>query len=95
LDRQDERLQRGVEHVRQSRDGKGSWRKYPFWYTVLALSEMNLTAASNELRYAEPLLRPATTRSAGSGVYAMRRHQLALRVLDRLFIRAAGPLRTS
>lgn len=86
LDRQAERLQCGLEHLRQSRDGKGGWRKYPFWYTVLALSEMDFSAAANELRYAEPLLRPATTRSARSSVYAMRRQQLASRLLDRLMI---------
>ena len=83
LDRQAERLSCGLEHLRQSRDGKGGWRRYPFWYTVLALAEMDFSAASNELSYSERLLRPATTRSARSGVYAMRRRQLASRVLDR------------
>ncbi len=88
LDRQAERLHSGLEHLRQSRDGKGGWRQYPFWYTVLALAEMYFSAASNELRYAEPLLRPATTRSERSGEHAMRRRQLASRVLDRLSVRA-------
>jgi hypothetical protein len=95
LDRQDERLRCGVEHLRQSRDGKGGWRKYPFWYTVLALSEMDFSAASNELEYAEPLLRPRATRMARSGLYAIRRQQLASRVLDRLSARAVRPLRAS
>jgi hypothetical protein len=81
LDRQDERLQRGVEHLRQSRDGKGGWRRYPFWYTVLALSEMDFSAASDELKYSEPLLRPAVTRPTRSGVYVERRQQLASRAL--------------
>jgi hypothetical protein len=93
LDRQADGLQCGLEHLRQSRDGKGGWRTYPFWYTVLALAEMHFSAASNELRYAEPLLRPATTRSVRSGEYAMRRRQLASRVLDRLSVRSSGPLR--
>ena len=83
LDRQDERLQRGVEQLRASRDGKGGWRKYPFWYTVLALSEMDFKAAADELRYCEPRLRRAAERVAHAGVYAERRHRLASRVLDR------------
>jgi len=83
LDRQDERLRRGVEQLRASRDGKSGWRKHPFWYTVLALSEMDFKAAANELRYCEPRLRTAAKRGTHSGVYAERRHQLASRVLDR------------
>jgi len=90
LDRQDERLQRGVEQLRASRDGKGGWRKYPFWYTVLALSEMDFKSAANELTYCEPLLRAAAARVARSGVYAARRRQLASAVLDRAFSRTSA-----
>lgn len=41
LDRQDERLRRGAAHLRSMRNGTHQWRRFPFWYTVLALSEMN------------------------------------------------------
>jgi hypothetical protein len=83
LDRQEERLQRGVQQLRQSRDARGGWRKYPFWYTVLALSEMTFTGGVEELRYAEPMLRAAAARRPASSVYAARRQQLAARILDR------------
>jgi hypothetical protein len=83
LDRQEERLQRGVDQLRAARDGKGGWRKYPFWYTVLALSEMDFKSAATELRYCEPVLRAAAGRAARPGVYAARRHRLASAVLDR------------
>src|SRR5215510_12232208 len=39
LDRREERLQRGAAQLRAARDGDQGWRKFPFWYTVLALSE--------------------------------------------------------
>jgi hypothetical protein len=81
LDRQQERLQRGVQQLRQSRDGKGGWRTYPFWYTVLALSDMTFSDADKELTYAEPLLRAAAARRPRPSVYAARRQQLAARVL--------------
>ena len=41
----------------------------PFWYTVLALSEMEIDEAKAELKYAAP---------------ARRRQELAVRTLNRL-----------
>ncbi|MGH9218127.1 MAG: hypothetical protein ACRD1W_02425 [Vicinamibacterales bacterium] len=84
LDRQEERLQRGAAHLRSMRDGKAGWRRFPFWYTVLALSEMDNSEARTELKYAAAELTRVASRSAPSAVYALRRHQLAVRTLDRL-----------
>jgi hypothetical protein len=83
LDRQEERLRRGVAHLRTVRDPKGQWRAFPFWYTVLALHEMDLTEASKELAYATPLLERAAQRKPAPTPYAKRRHELARRVLER------------
>ena len=77
LDRREERLRRGALHLRSVRDGKHGWRKFPFWYTVLALSEMDSSEATAELKYAAPALERAERRTASSGVYARRRQQLA------------------
>ena len=84
LDRQDERLQRGVEHLPSMRDGQGEWRKFPFWYTVLALSEMDLPAAKKELAYAAPELERIANRNPAATTYARRRHALAQRALTRI-----------
>lgn len=81
LDRQEERLHRGVDELRRSRDGKGGWRKYPFWYTVLALSEMTFDAAVKELSYARPLLRVTAMRPPHKSAYSARRQQLAARLM--------------
>ena len=54
LDRREERLRRGASHLRSMRDGEHQWRRFPFWYTVLALSEMDSAEARAELRYAAP-----------------------------------------
>jgi hypothetical protein len=81
LDRKDERLRRGVAHLRSARSGDGTWRKFPFWYTVLALSEMDFRKARNEIKYASPLLRRAAERAPASSIYARRRHELAVRLL--------------
>jgi hypothetical protein len=84
LDRREERLRAGVVHLRSMRDGQTGWRKFPFWYTVLALSEMDTAEAKRELKYAAPALERAANRAAPSAVYAARRHQLATRALSTL-----------
>jgi hypothetical protein len=84
LNRREERLRRGALHLRSVRDGEHGWRKFPFWYTVLALEEMDTEEARAELRYAAPLLERASARPVPSAVYAARRHELATRALNRL-----------
>jgi hypothetical protein len=81
LDRREERLTRGASHLRSMRDGAQGWRRFPFWYTVLALSEMNSTEAKTELKYAAPALERAASRAIPSAVYGRRRHEVAVRAL--------------
>jgi hypothetical protein len=82
LDRREERLRRGASHLRSMRDGEHQWRRFPFWYTVLALSEMDNAEARTELKYAAPALERAASRAAPSAVYGRRRHELAVRTLN-------------
>jgi hypothetical protein len=84
LNRREERLRRGGLHLRSVRDGEHGWRTFPFWYTVLALSEMGTKEAQAELKYAARVLERAASRTAGSAVYARRRQELAVRALNRL-----------
>ena len=84
LDRQEERLKRGASFLRSLRDGEHQWRRFPFWYTVLALSEMDNTEARTELTYAAPTLERAASAAVPSARYARRRHELAVRTLNNL-----------
>jgi hypothetical protein len=84
LDRREERLRRGALHLRLERDGEHGWRKFPFWYTVLALSEMGSGEAKTELMYAAPALERAASRPKASAAYARRRQALAVRALNAL-----------
>lgn len=80
LDQQEERLRKGVGQVlRAHRAGQGKWRAFPFWYTVLALTEMDLPEARAELEYAAPVLELVAQRKRPSSVYGQRRHELARR----------------
>ena len=67
------------EEAYRCADGEHGWRNFPFWYTVLALSEMNIDEAKAELKYAAPALEHTASRPAGSTVYARRRLALAAR----------------
>ena len=82
LDRREERLRRGAAHLQSMRDGEHQWRVFPFWYTTLALSEMDNAEARAELRYAAPALERAASRAVPSTVHGRRRHELAVRALN-------------
>jgi hypothetical protein len=82
LSRREERLRHGALHLRSVRDAEHGWRKSPFWYTVLVLSEMDMAEAKAELKYAAPALERTATRPAASAVYARRRQELAARALQ-------------
>ena len=84
LDRCEERLRHGALHLRSVRDGEHGWRRFPFWYTVLALSEMGTDEAKAELKHAAPALERTASRTVPSAVYARRRHGLAARALKSL-----------
>ena len=84
LNRRDERLECGARHLRTVRDGEHGWRKFPFWYTVLALSEMTGGDARAELEYAAPMLEREASRARLASIYARRRQELAARTLGRL-----------
>jgi hypothetical protein len=82
LDRREERLRRGVgEALRAQRAGQGKWRVFPFWYTVLALTEMDLREAREELEYVAPVLERTAQRAPPSSRVGRRRQELARRSL--------------
>ncbi|MBM4033737.1 MAG: hypothetical protein FJ291_18420 [Planctomycetes bacterium] len=84
LERAEHHLGAGVEALRLSRTGDGRWRRFPFHYTVLALSEMDVSLAIDELRYAAPILQRLASRAPEGGPFAARRHTIAERVLARV-----------
>lgn len=85
LDRPEERLRRGVgEFLRSNRADGARWRVFPFWYTVLALSEMDVPEARDELAFAAPVLERTVRRAVPATIHGRRRNQLAQRVLARL-----------
>jgi hypothetical protein len=84
LDRHSERLGLGLTRLRARRDGEGGWKTYPFWYTALALTEMDHPDARAELAYAADRLRAEARRPRRTGPYFERRQAVAIRAIKAL-----------
>jgi hypothetical protein len=83
LDDAERRLGTHVEIISQHRNGDGRWKRFPFYYTLLALSEMDLPAAVEELRYAAPACERLLRRSPKDDVFSQRRRAILQKVLAR------------
>ena len=83
FDRQEERLAMGLKCLRSCRKGDGQWRAFPYWYTLLALAEMDLKSARAEMLYAAGRCERAAKRVEGD-VWSQRRGEVARRVLAKV-----------
>jgi hypothetical protein len=83
LESGERRLARGIATLRSRRDGKGRWGRFPFYYTLLALSEVSLEPATREMRYASPACERVLRRAPRGDEFDRRRRLLAARVLER------------
>jgi hypothetical protein len=81
LDRNEERLAAGMVALRAHRTNDGHWRRFPFYYTLLALSEMNFRPALDEMRYAAPLLERYVKRRVADSRFSERRRIISERIL--------------
>ncbi len=64
------------------RDGQGAWRRFPFFFTLLALSELDHPKVRDELRYARGACEKKLTRSKPGNDIASRRIAVMERVLE-------------
>ncbi len=81
LDHAKERLRRGMSILRRYRDGSGRWKSFPFYYTLLALSEIDVPAAIDEMRYAARVCERLLKRLPQDGKISQRRRSLIKRIL--------------
>jgi hypothetical protein len=83
FDQVEKRLSRGLKCLRDSRKGQGQWQRFPFWYTISALVEMDPPAAREEMRYAAKTCEPFANRHSAN-TFSQRRSELARRLLSRV-----------
>jgi hypothetical protein len=75
-------LAAGMKTLESLRDGKGRWKKFPFYYTLLVLSEIELPAARKEMQYAAPACERVLKRDTKKTKFSQRRRILAERILE-------------
>jgi hypothetical protein len=81
--RAEERLRLGLAELKQLRRGDGSWRRFPFYYTCLALTEIGPELARNEMQYSVARWRSILPRlSSAAGSVALRRAVVGRRLLE-------------
>ncbi|MBN2018209.1 MAG: hypothetical protein JW794_08810 [Candidatus Cloacimonetes bacterium] len=84
LNKQKERLKAGLKEMKILRDGKGRWRRFRFYYALLALHEIDLEEARDELIYARPAMERALNRNSGQEKYQLRKLKLLELILKKM-----------
>jgi hypothetical protein len=83
LDSPGPRLRNGMRVLASLRTGSGRWKRFPFFYTLLALTEIDIPTARSELRWAAPAVERSLKALRGTGRYAQRRRAVLKRALER------------
>ena len=73
LDNNEERLIAGMKSLKLHRDGNGRWKRFPFYYTLLALTEIDLPSAIEEMKYTAKTCERALKGYGGNSKYDKRR----------------------
>jgi hypothetical protein len=81
LDRPGPRFSDGLRVLARQRTGSGRWRCFPFFYTLLALTEIDTPAARAELRKAAPAAERSLRALRGTGRFTGRRRVVLERAL--------------
>lgn len=61
----DETLNRGLNRIRKARTDNGRWKGYPFYYTLMMLSELDVPSAFDELKHARKAAEKQLNRYTG------------------------------
>jgi hypothetical protein len=70
------RLMKGLEDLKSLRDGNGRWKRFPFYYTLLAIGDMSSEMVKDELLYIRPVLERLSRRSHTKDSYRIRKEYL-------------------
>jgi hypothetical protein len=72
----------GLKYLKSMRDGKGRWKKFPYYYTVYSLVTIDLPQAKDELRYTSLMLEKAVRMKGRRDKYSHRRQLIAQKALE-------------
>lgn len=77
-------LSQGLRSLKERRQDNGRWRSFPFYYTLLALLDIEVGAAVEEMRYAAPVLERMLRKRPKKDKVYLRRRTLAERILAKI-----------
>ncbi len=82
LEKQEQHLVNGMRILKHHRDDKGGWRRFPFYWTLSALIEIDSSLVKDEIRYLEPKLERLTKRLKTYNTITQRRRAVVERALE-------------
>jgi hypothetical protein len=77
-------IEYGMKSLKAHRDGTGKWKRYPFFWVLAALSEIDSAAAKQEIKYAAKPAERYLLRTKGTTPTIIRRRIVIERVLDKI-----------
>ena len=80
----EERLSACLDDLKSLRDGKGRWKRFPFYYTLLVLSEIDNKKAQDELTYAAGSIERIANRKHREDKYSKRHKDVCTRALNHI-----------
>ncbi|MYA78873.1 MAG: hypothetical protein F4132_05050 [Gemmatimonadetes bacterium] len=76
-------LDEGIGVLASHEDGAGTWRRFPFYYTLLALSEVDTPNARRAVSYAFPECERRLNTIRRNTPFGVRRYGLLSRILEK------------
>jgi hypothetical protein len=76
-------LRKGLQVMKESRLGNGQWRRFPFFYAIYALLDLDLEPAYAELKYAQPALE-RSLKHKRAGAFLRRRRMIVEKALEKV-----------
>jgi hypothetical protein len=83
FDQKEDHLKKGLQLIKNQRSGDGKWHRFPFYYTIYTLLDIDLEQALAELRYARPLLEKYVNKTKDD-IYSNRRRAIISKALAKV-----------
>ncbi|MGY5878885.1 MAG: hypothetical protein RTV31_01485 [Candidatus Thorarchaeota archaeon] len=78
-----DRLNSMISKLSKFRDGKGGWKGFPYFLTLLVITEVESQAANDELAYTLPFTEQRFKRSKSEEPYKSRRNEVLAKIQNR------------
>ncbi|HES58660.1 MAG TPA: hypothetical protein ENO21_04445 [Firmicutes bacterium] len=84
LSEPERQLAAGLKYLKLHRMEGGRWRRFPFYYTIFALTEIEARGVKAELKFCAPACERALRHMRGTNEYTVRCRTVLERALERL-----------